>query len=397
MITVAEVDEFINNSKLKLAIEEVDFEHSLGRVLKEEVLADRDFPPFDRVMMDGIAIKFTDWEKGKKSFNVKGLQAAGDPITTLEGAGACIEVMTGAILPLGTDTVVKYEEIVIEDGIASIRADHIIKDQQDVHAQGADRLQNDLLISPDTIISPTELAILATVGKQKVKVSKLPRVAVIATGDELVDVKETPKQHQIRKSNIYELKAGLEEEGVVANIFHFIDDKPQLREGLRKVLATHDVLVLSGGVSMGKLDYVPEILDELGVEKLFHKVKQRPGKPFWFGLYKHGVVFALPGNPVSTFVGLKRYVIPFLYRSAGVAPKVIKARLTEDFNFKPDLTYYLQVSLEYSDEGLLLAIPAPGHGSGDLANLVESEAFIELPNGKDLFKKGEVFTCYPFR
>ena len=167
--------------------------------------------------------------------------------------------------------------------------------------------------------------------------------------------------------------------------------------GLKQVLETYDVLVLSGGVSMGKLDYVPEILAELGVEKLFHKVSQRPGKPFWFGRHKGGVVFALPGNPVSTFVGLKRYVIPFLYRSVGVEPKVVRARLTEDFTFKPDLTYFLQVSLEYNDEGQLMATPAPGHGSGDLANLVNSEAFIELPQGENIYKAGAVFTCYPFR
>jgi len=157
------------------------------------------------------------------------------------------------------------------------------------------------------------------------------------------------------------------------------------------------VVVLSGGVSKGKLDFVPEILKELGIEKQFHFVKQRPGKPFWFGRYKKGVVFALPGNPVSTFVGMFRYVLPFLYRSAGVELKVVKAVLDEDFSFKPDLTYFLQVKLSYSDKGELLATPAPGQGSGDLANLVEADAFIELPNDITQFKKGEVFRCYSYR
>ena len=182
-----------------------------------------------------------------------------------------------------------------------------------------------------------------------------------------------------------------------AEAFHFTDDKDALRAGLKEVLNFFDVVVLSGGVSKGKLDYVPEILTELGVEKEFHFVKQRPGKPFWFGRYETGVVFALPGNPVSTFVGLLRYVIPFLYRSTGVEPKAVKAMLTEDFTFKPDLTYYLQVQLNYSDDGRLLATPAPGQGSGDLANLLAADAFIELPQGKNEYKKGDVFRCYGYR
>ena len=150
-------------------------------------------------------------------------------------------------------------------------------------------------------------------------------------------------------------------------------------------------------MSKGKLDYVPEILEELGVEKLFHKVMQRPGKPFWFGRNEKTVVFALPGNPVSTYVGLLRYVIPFITRQTGVHPKQIKARLSEDFSFKPNLTYFLQVLLSYDDEGHLMATPSAGHGSGDLANLVDADAFLELTQGNDLYQSGEVFTCYPFR
>lgn len=396
MIRVSAVDDLINGSLLELPVEKIDFEDSLGRVLKEEIVADREFPPFDRVMMDGIAIRFSEWESGLREYPVTGLQAAGDPIQTLTEPTSCLEVMTGAILPTGADTVIKYEDLNIEAGIAKVTQNLLVRDKQHVHPQGADRQTGAVLIKVNTILSPAEVAILATVGKSQVMVANQPKVAVIATGDELVDVSETPLQHQIRKSNVYELQAGLAEQGILADIFHFIDDKEQLLVGLKRILDNYDVLVLSGGVSMGKLDYVPEILAELSVEKLFHKVSQRPGKPFWFGRYKGGVVFALPGNPVSTYVGLKRYVIPFLWRSAGVEPKVVKAKLSKDFSFKPDLTYFLQVTLEYKD-GFLLATPAPGQGSGDLANLVNSEAFIELPQGKDIYKAGEVFTCYPFR
>jgi molybdopterin molybdotransferase len=397
MVTVQEVDDHIAGSLLDLGDEEIAINDAVGRILKQKVVADRDFPPFDRAMMDGIAIQFDQWENGQRTFVIVGLCAAGAPKSALGAADVCLEIMTGAVLPANTDTVVKYEAITIADGKATIDDDHIIKKGQHIHLQGTDRKEGDVLLAGERVISPAEVAILATVGVSKVKVAKSAKVAVIATGDELVDVNEIPKPHQIRKSNVHSLVTALQEGKFKAEAFHFADDKDALRAGLREVLKFFDVVVLSGGVSKGKLDYVPEILTELGVEKEFHFVKQRPGKPFWFGRYNSGVVFALPGNPVSTFVGLLRYVVPFLYRSAGVEPKVVKAMLTEDFTFKPDLTYYLQVQLSYGDDGRLLATPAPGQGSGDLANLLEADGFIELPQGKIEYKAGEVFRCYEYR
>ena len=397
MVTVLEVDEKIAGSLLDLGNEEIAIEEAVGRTLKQQVVADRDFPPFDRAMMDGIAIQFDQWENGQRTFVIVGLCAAGTPKGAMGAADVCLEIMTGAVLPANADTLVKYEAVTILDGKATIDEDHVIKKGQHIHLQGTDRKAGNVLLEGEGIISPAEIAILATVGVDKVTVAKSPKIAVIATGDELVDVDVLPEDHQIRKSNIYSLTTALQQHKFKAEAFHFTDDKDALRAGLKEVLNFFDVVVLSGGVSKGKLDFVPEILTELGVEKEFHFVKQRPGKPFWFGRYKTGVVFALPGNPVSTFVGLLRYVIPFLYRSTGVEPKAVKAMLTEDFTFKPDLTYYLQVQLNYGDDGRLLATPAPGQGSGDLANLLAADAFIELPQGKNEYKKGDVFRCYGYR
>ncbi|MEN8247639.1 MAG: molybdopterin molybdotransferase MoeA [Bacteroidota bacterium] len=397
MITVAEVDNLIKAALLSLGEEKVSLASATGKILKEKVLADRDFPPFNRVMMDGIAIQYDVWKEGNKEFKIEGLSAAGTTQISLSSGENCLEVMTGAVMPANADTVVKYEEVTIEDGVATINVDHVIKQGQHVHLQGMDRKEGDLLLEPDRVISAAEIATLATVGVTEVTVAKTPKVAVIATGDELVEIEQTPETHQIRKSNVHSLIAALERHEIRAEAFHFIDNKDAIRRGLAEILDFFDVVVLSGGVSKGKLDYVPEILDELGVKKDFHFVKQRPGKPFWFGRYKKGVVFALPGNPVSSFVGLTRYVVPFLYRSTGVEPKAVKAMLTEDFTFKPDLTYYLQVSLQYSDDGRLLATPVPGRGSGDLANLLDADAFLELPQGKNLYEKGDVFRCWEFR
>jgi len=397
MITVAEIDKIILSSVKKTDTEHVKFDNCLGRVLAEDIIADRDFPPFDRIMMDGIAIRFTDWESGEKSFKIQGLLPAGSPRVTLKESYNCIEVMTGAVCPSQADTIIKYEDIIIEKGIATVEEGHRISANQHVHPQGSDRRVNDLLIKEGIRITAAEIGVLATVGKSEVLVQKRLKVAIVATGDELVEIDQTPLAHQIRKSNVYNLQAHLTTKGYYSNIFHIVDDKDQLRKSLEKILKDHQVVVLSGGVSKGKLDFVPEILAELGVKKQFHFVKQRPGKPFWFGTYANGAVFALPGNPNSTFVGLNRYVLPFLQRSEGLEPLKVKAKLAKDFSFKPDLTYFLQVKLNYDNEGHLMATPLPGHGSGDLANLVDADGFLELPTGKTHFKVGEAFDCYPYR
>ena len=203
----------------------------------------------------------------------------------------------------------------------------------------------------------------------------------------------------------------LENLKIKADTIHIADDKPLLKEKISQILSQYDVLLFSGAVSKGKFDFLPEIFDELGVEKLFHKVRQRPGKPFWFGRKttplsiseqnekkaKNTVVFAFPGNPVSTFVSCMKYFYPWLQKSIGL-PYENKnfAVLSKDFYFKPDLTYFLQVQLE-NKKGTIYANPIAGHGSGDLANLVDNDAFIELPTGKQMFNKGEVFPMISYR
>ena len=397
MITVAEVDKIILDLVKITNTEKVSFDDCLGRVLAENIYADRDFPPFDRAMMDGIVIRYTDWKSGKRVFKIQGLLPAGSPAITLTESRSCIEVMTGAVCPLNADTIIKYEDVTLENGSAIIEHDLVVKANQHVHPQGSDRKQNDLLIQKGKVITAAEIGVLATVGKSSIEVQKRLKVAIVATGDELVEINENPLAHQIRKSNVYNLQAHLKSKGFYSNIFHIIDDKSKLRKALEKILKEHEVVVLSGGVSKGKLDFVPEILTELGVEKHFHFVKQRPGKPFFFGTYENGVVFALPGNPNSSFAGLNRYVIPFLQRSEGIEPIKIKAKLAKDFSFKPSLTYFLQVKLGYNNEGEFMATPLPGHGSGDLANLADADGLLELPPTKTDFKKGEVFDCFVYR
>ncbi|MEZ4933581.1 MAG: molybdopterin molybdotransferase MoeA [Saprospiraceae bacterium] len=397
MTTIEQATDIILSNTLSFGEESVPLGLATGRILREDLIADRDFPPFNRVSMDGIAIQFEYFAKGKRAFKIEGLQAAGAPQMTLEDTNNCLEVMTGAMLPQGTDTVIRYEDVDIKDGVATIQIEDVAA-KQNIHQRGTDRAAGSLIVKRGCLISPAEIGVAATVGRGSLAVSKKPRVAIISTGDELVDVSEQPLPHQIRKSNIHNLAAAVSEWGIMANLFHLPDEKNAIREILTEVLKNHDAVLLSGGVSAGKLDFVPDVLEELKVEKMFHKVSQRPGKPFWFGRNDSTVVFAFPGNPVSSFMCLNRFFRPWLLASYGLPPFAERyAILSKDFYFKPELTYFLQVKINYGKDGRLTAVPIEGKGSGDLANLVDADAFLELPRGQDQFEKGEVFPVFFYR
>lgn len=399
LTSVAEAEKIIARHARSWGTEQLPLLESRGCILREALYADRDFPPFDRVTMDGIAIRFERFAAGQRRFPVAGIQAAGAPPLRLTDPANCLEVMTGAMLPEGVDTVIRYEELRLENGQAELLTEDI-NFRQNLHFQGTDRRKGELLVPAGRQIAAPEIATAATVGQSSLLVARRPRVAIVSTGDELVGLTETPLPHQIRRSNAYALQAMLAEEFHIAGqLFHFADDKLQIAEGLREILACFDVVVLSGAVSAGKFDFVPEVLEELGVEKCFHQVAQRPGKPFWFGHFREqAVVFALPGNPVSTFLCAWRYLVPFLRQSLGQEEQApLLAVLSQDVIFKPQLSYFLPVQVRSTAEGARLAVPVPGQGSGDLANLNDADAFLELPKGQDLYPAGTAFSLIPYR
>ena len=395
MITTEKALKIILDHVQNFGTEEIDFLKSEGRILKEEVNADRDFPPFNRASMDGIGIVSEEFNKGIREFSVEGIQPAGTEQLTLQNKKNCIEVMTGAICPKNVDAVVPYELVNIKNGKAIVNTNEVSY-FQNIHRKGLDRKEGDVLIKKNTIISSAEIGVLATVGKKKVKIAKTPKVMIISTGDELVEVNKTPKDYQIRRSNVYTLVSLLKRLKIISNTIHLPDDKKNLKEKIEEILSNYDVLLFSGAVSKGKFDFLPEVLEELKVEKLFHRVRQRPGKPFWFGKKEKKIIFAFPGNPVSTFVNCLKYFYPWYLNSVGFTKQNDYAVLAKNFEFKPDLTYFLQVKLE-NNNGQIEAHPIAGHGSGDLAKLVDNDAFIELPSGRQLFLKGEVFPLISFR
>ncbi len=398
MITVEEALQLINNQVTNYGVETIELNDSIGRVLQETIVADRDFPPYDRVTMDGIAFQYSAFQSGRRTFKVEGIAAAGAEQFELSGPDNCLEVMTGSIMPANADVVVRYEDVEMNGKMATVTVDQL-KHLQNVHGKGTDRKAGSVVIPKGIVISPAEIGVAATVGKAMIRVSKLPRVLIISTGDELVDIHETPAAHQIRRSNVFTLQTTLQHYNIQADTAHLNDDLNTIKTSIALYLQNYDVLIMSGGVSKGKFDFLPEALDALSVEKFFHKLKQRPGKPFWFGKHPNGtLVFALPGNPVSSFLCTHRYFMPWLKASLGLEKDGhATAVLAAPIHFKPDLTYFIQVKLKHGEDGRLHAHPILGNGSGDFANLVDADGFMELPRGKNEYEVGEVHRVFFYR
>lgn len=397
MISVQEAEQIILFESRNFGIEEVELNAATGRVLAEEIKADRDLPPYNRVTMDGIAIHYTGLEDGNRSFSVKGTQAAGDQPIEIDSNKECVEIMTGASLPISCDTIIRYEDLTIENGTATINIDNI-RQGQNIHYKGIDKKKGQVLFSDNHIITPAMINTLASVGKHIVTVKKPPKVVVLSTGDELVDIDASPSPFQIRRSNSHTISAVLQQYHITPTLMHVQDVEADILATLSKCLQEYDVLILSGGVSMGKYDYLPTALDKLGVKQLFHKVKQRPGKPFWFGTNpERKCVFAFPGNAVSAFMCMYRYCVPWLNKTLGLPEQKLYAVLNEDYQFDKPLQYFLQVQLSSNEQGQLVATPSEGNGSGDFVNLLYTQAFMELPEKQTNFKKGEAYRVWLYQ
>jgi len=394
VVTVEQAHEIIQERPLYLGTEKVPITQATGRILMEEISADRDFPPYDRVAMDGIAIDYKAYAEGKREFQISATGAAGQPQIVLSDQTSCVEIMTGAILPVGTDAVIRYEDTEIENGVARVMIEHV-RQWQNIHRKGIDRKKDDIIIKPPKVLSAAEIGVAATVGKHEMKVVNKPSVCIISTGDEVIPVHRSPLPHQIRTSNTHSVQSILLRLGIESYITHLPDDEAFITKQLKEILDNFDVIILSGGVSKGKFDYIPDCLSKLGVQKLFHRISQRPGKPFWFGTREtRNYVFALPGNPVSTTACTVRYLVPWIKTSMGLEDVPQYVRLSEDVDFKPDLTLFQQCMMVSQPDGSFTAKPIFGHGSGDLASLADANGFVEFPKGRNTYHAGEAYRWY---
>lgn len=383
MISVKEALEIVLSIPGNYGVEKVPLQHTFNRFLAEDIFSDRDSPPFDRVMMDGIAIDSSVLSDNQKdSFFIEGIQAAGDIQKVLNNKYNCLEVMTGAILPQNTDTIVPYEDIEIIDNNAHLKKSVVPKTY--IHLKGIDHKKGILALPKSKRLNAADIGLLASVGISLVPVLKMPKIAIVATGNELVEVDAVPENHQIRMSNVYALQAALNADGIASTIFHLIDDEVILLKQLSSIVYEYDVVLISGGVSKGKYDFVPEILDKLGVQKLFHQVAQRPGKPFWFGHQplQNTHVFALPGNPVSTFVCYQFYFRHWLFASFGNQLKHPLIQLSGTTTANNNLSLFIPVVI--NNEGNEVTIVS-NNGSGDLFSLANIDGFILVPKGADTY------------
>ncbi len=309
MINPLEAIELLKNITIPFRTEKMPLAKTLGMNIAEKIVADRDFPPFDRVMMDGIAVK----DISAPTWKIEGILFAGEPAKAIKKMDGALEIMTGATAPRGTEAIIKIEDLKIEKKIASYIGKTPLEKGQFIHLQGADAEAGSVLVKKRTKIGPVEIAIAATVGKAHIEVESKPHVHIFSTGDEIVGLHETPADHQIRSSNVMMLKSVLLSKGFKANSSHLADSAEKIKSSIDKALESNDIILLSGGVSAGKKDLVPSVLAEAGFETVFHKISQKPGKPLLVATRHDGkVVFAFPGNPISTLTCFWVYFLPWV-------------------------------------------------------------------------------------
>jgi len=399
MIDVTKAESIILAQARLMDEEMVSFSKAYGRILREKIICDRDQPPLNKSTMDGVAVSHQSFTEGLRKFPIQGIIAAGSSPRAVLHKESCFKIMTGAAVPVGADAIIPIEYVNIENNNAIVRKLNRIDLNWNIRLKGSDCAKGTILSKSGQILSAVSIATAASVGKVKLKVSRKPKVAIISTGDELVAVeKSSIKPYQARMSNSYALQASIHSSGLgESRIFHLKDNPKEMLTSIRKILQSFDVLILSGGVSKGDYDYVPEILEKLKVQKLFHQVAQKPGKPFWFGKNAKGnVVFALPGNPVSTLVCCYRYVLPFLKKCSGQSVVTESVAINHSINGNEELTLFPVVRKINNSDGRLLVEMVKSGGSGDFASLAQADGFVELQRGRTVFPKDSLVSFYPW-
>jgi molybdopterin molybdotransferase len=395
MIPVAEAIRIVVERAEPLAAERVPLDEALGRVLAEEVFADTDLPPFDRAQMDGYAVRSADLRETPARLRVVGEAAAGGGWRGTLHAGEAVRIMTGAPLPEGADSVQQVEVTREEAGGAFVLVERATEPGQFYVPRASEIREGERVLSAGEEINAARMAVLASFGYAEVPVRRRPRVAVLATGTELVQVAERPGEDQIRDSNSYSLTAYARLAGAVVERLPFAGDDPDLlRVEIEGAAARSDVLVLSGGVSMGRYDFTKGALHALGAELFFERVALRPGKPTVFARLPGGaLVFGLPGNPVSvsvTFNLFARTALRAMQGASVAAPFEETAVLARDGRGAAERASYLPAALSTDPEGRLLAEPLKWGGSSDFVAFARADALVIVPAGAKVVEAGSV-------
>jgi molybdopterin molybdotransferase len=367
------------------AIERVGLIAAAGRVLAERVLADRDYPPFARSVRDGFAVRAADLPG---ELQVVGEVRAGESSTQSVGGGQAIEIMTGAPMPAGADSVVMVEHTTV-DG-ARVRVPRTLRAGENVSPQGCEARRESVLLEPGHRLGFAEIALLAAAGRTQVFVFQRPQVAILATGDEIVEVHEMPLNYQIRNSNAQSLAVQVLRAGGCPNILPIARDRYDATRGLVEQGLQFDLLLLSGGVSAGKYDIVERVLADLGAEFFFDRVLIQPGQPLVFGKAQGKFFFGLPGNPASTMVTFElfaRAAAELLGGQTDPMLPLLQSRLSKDFKQKTGLTRFLPALLSSDGSEVM---PVGWQGSGDVPALTRSNAFLVTEPDRENWCAGEM-------
>jgi len=367
----------------------VDLSEAYGRVLAEQVVADRDYPPFDRATRDGFAVRAPDLATRPATLEIVAEIKAGDAFTGTIGPGQCVQIMTGAAVPPGVDAVIMIEYT--RPSKSRVTIERSVEPGQNIVRRGSEAKAGQALLAPGSRLGYAELALAAQVGKHRLSVFRRPAVAILSTGDEVVGVDQKPGPFQIRNSNGVSLAtlaalAGAEP----MQLGNAPDRIEELRTRIERGLEA-DVLVLSGGISMGKYDLVEVVLRELGAEFFFEGVAIRPGRPAVFGTSRGKFVFGLPGNPVSTMVTFELFVLPAVDLLSGAEPRplaLFRAKLAAPVRQTAALTHFLPARVEWAG-GEPIVRELPWQGSGDIVTLAQANCFLVVPLAKPEFAAGE--------
>lgn len=363
---------------------------TLGRVLAADILADRDSPPFTKSLRDGYAVRAADCPTGNVDLRLLGAVAAGAVFEQPVGPGEAVAITTGAPIPAGADAVVMQEDTEpLPPDQVRIR-ETSVRPGQHILPRGREMTTGEVVLPAGAVLTPVTLGLCATVGRTQAEVFPAPRLTVIATGSELVEPGIEPQPGQIRNSNGPMLLAQAQQAGAIPTGGGIVRDDPaHLREQVRHALTTADVVVLAGGVSVGRHDHVPAVLRELGVEIHFHTIRMKPGKPLLFGTLGDVLVFGLPGNPVSAFVGFELFVKPAVRKLSGHAvpgPRILSLPLAESFSTHGDRPTYHPAAITAEQQ----VRPLPWFGSPDLRGLLTATGFLIVPPGSHGLHPGQL-------
>lgn len=377
MISFSEAQHLIIEQARSFGKEKVLIDDAAGRVIAETIIADRDYPPFNRAAMDGYAIRQSDWDEGLRSFTIRETIFAGNVSRFELKKGECYKIMTGAAVPESADAIVRKEDVLeIKDGIECLLKE--VKVYQHISRRGEDLRKGEYVFSKQVLCSPAIVGILASVGKHEVMVERLPVISIITTGDEVVSIGDAVNPVQIRNSNRHILTALLKNWNIVPLSCVHVPDQLQAIESAVQSAMTSDIIIMCGGVSAGDADHVPAVLHKLGSKKIFHKVAIKPGKPMWLGKFDDGpIVFALPGNPLSCLVTYKVFVEFYLSYSLGLGePAQLSLPLNGPRFKKGQLDEFFPVKIVGSPSQYEII---PFNGSGDITAAMHAAALAIHP------------------